>query len=63
MKRYRNFIQIALACMTFAFISCDDWLETDVPSARPTKDFYQTPIQAEQALLGIYNGLLPLPEE
>lgn len=62
MKNYKNFIQIALACMAFAFISCDDWLETDVPSARPTKDFYQTPVQAEQALLGIYNGLLPLPE-
>lgn len=42
--------------------SCEDWLDVTSPNDRATEDFFQTPTQAEQALLGIYNGLLPLPE-
>lgn len=51
-----------LCGLALTLSSCEDWLDVDSPSSRPVKDFYQTPVQAEQALLGVYNGLLPLPE-
>ena len=51
-----------LASTLFTTASCEDWLEVKSPTSRPTVDFFQTPVQAEQALLGIYNGLLPVPE-
>lgn len=50
------------ACMMLTAASCEDWLEVKSPTSRATQDFFKTPIQAEQALLGIYNGLLPIPE-
>lgn len=53
---------ILLAGALFTTTSCEDWLEVKSPTSRATEDFFQTPIQAEQALLGIYNGLLPVPE-
>ena len=53
---------ILLASTLFTTASCEDWLEVKSPTSRPTVDFFQTPVQAEQALLGIYNGLLPVPE-
>lgn len=40
--------------------SCNDFLDVDPPSSRPTGNFYDTPSQCEQALIGIYNGLMPL---
>lgn len=48
--------------MLLTATSCEDWLEVKSPTARSTQDFFQTPTQAEQALLGVYNGLLPVPE-
>lgn len=63
MKTYQTlFYSICMCVMTLATISCDDWLEVKSPANRTTNAFYQTPVQAEQALLGIYNGLLPLPQ-
>lgn len=51
-----------IAAATTMLTACNEWLDVDVSSTRLTKDFYQSPTQAEQALLGVYNGLLPLPE-
>ena len=45
---------ILLAGALFTTTSCEDWLEVKSPTSRATEDFFQTPIQAEQALLGIY---------
>ena len=42
-----------LASTLFTTASCEDWLEVKSPTSRPTVDFFQTPVQAEQALLGI----------
>ncbi len=61
MKTYL-FRTLLLAGMLAVCTSCDDWLEIKSPASRTIKDFFKTPNQAEQALLGIYNGLLPLPE-
>ncbi len=58
MKKY-NIISLLLLLVT-GFTSCEDFLEVEPPSARPTGKFYETPAQCEQALTGIYNGLLPL---
>lgn len=53
---------VLLAATALTTTSCEDWLDVTSPNDRATKDFFQTPIQAEQSLLGIYNGLLPIPE-
>ncbi len=42
------------------FSSCNDWLDVEPVDARTTQNFYETPSQMEQALTGVYNGLLPL---
>lgn len=63
MATYKTFFcKILLIAVALTVVSCDDWLEIESPASRTTKDFYKTTNQAEQALLGIYNGLLPLPE-
>ena len=50
-----------LCGLALALSSCEDWLDVDSPSSRPAKDFYQTPVQAEQALhpeaLSIFPGM------
>lgn len=53
---------IITAFAALALTSCNDFLDVDPPSTRPVSDFYESPVQCEQALAGIYNGLLPLPE-
>ncbi len=53
---------LASAALLLLLTACDSWLDVDSPSSRTSEDFYQTPKQAEQALLGIYNGLLPVSE-
>lgn len=40
--------------------SCSEWLDYEPDSNRTTDNFYKTPYQMEQALNGVYNGLLPL---
>lgn len=63
MKLNKLFLQIFMVIgLCVGFSSCDSWLEVESPSSRPTKSFFKTPTQAEQALLGIYNALLPIPE-
>lgn len=42
--------------------SCEDWLDVTPVDTRTSENFYKTPSQSEQALIGIYNGLMPLSE-
>lgn len=46
--------------MGLLFSSCSDWLDVTPVDTRTTENFYTTPSQMEQALIGVYNGLLPL---
>ena len=50
-----------LASTLFTTASCEDWLEVKSPTSRPTVDFFQTPVQAEQALLGILTACCLFP--
>jgi len=52
---------IFMIAAAFAAVSCAGWLEVEPISNIPTDGFYMTPTEAEQALLGVYNGLLPIP--
>lgn len=56
-KLFSIVIAVLLCCS-----SCEDFLDVESPTSRQTDKFYSTPNQCEQALLGIYNGLLPLAE-
>ena len=51
---------VALLCMSAS--SCAEWLDVEPVGNIPTDSFYRTPVEAEQALIGVYNGLLPIPE-
>ncbi len=63
MKTYRTILRSFLFVGVVAVCSsCNDWLEVKSPANRTIKEFFKTPNQAEQALLGIYSGLLPIPE-
>lgn len=58
MKKYIYILIIILIAL--GTVSCEDFLDVKSPSSRPTGEFYDTPIQCEQALTGIYSGLRPL---
>ena len=60
MKNYKIFSLLIVAAL--GLTSCNDFLDVKSPSERPTENFYQSPAQCEQALTGIYNGLMPLSE-
>lgn len=60
MKKIENIAVIMLSCLTLC--ACQDWLDTDPVGNVPTEDFYKTPKEAEQALIGVYSGLLPVAE-
>ncbi len=60
MKKNIYFIVVLLSTSVL-FNGCKDWLNVAPEDTRVTENFYQTPYQAQQALYGIYNGLLPLP--
>lgn len=60
MKLYNYFIQICLVA-SLVLTSCDDWLGVESENTQTIDSFYKTPGQMDQALNGIYNGLLPLP--
>lgn len=63
MKTYQSLFRIILwNGFAVALVACEGWLDVKSPAARATNDFFKTPVQAEQALLGVYNGLLPLSE-
>ena len=53
---------LALTLVACGASSCNDFLDVDPPSARLSSDFYESAVQCEQALTGIYNGLMPLSE-
>lgn len=52
----------SIAALGLLCSACEDVLDVDAENTRDTDSFFQTPAQMEQALMGIYNGLLPLPE-
>lgn len=52
----------ASATALLLICSCSNWLDVDPVSNIPSDDFYKTPTETEQALLGVYSGLLPIPE-
>ena len=56
------FVIYVLFAVGILLTGCNDFLDVKSPGNRVTEDFYETPIQCEQALNGIYNGLMPLPE-
>lgn len=63
MKRIKYITRILLAAtLLLPLHSCNDWLEVEIKTNQTTDNFYSTPSELEQALLGIYNGLLPLAE-
>lgn len=57
MKRIKLFFSIIAA---IAFVSCSDYLEVKPNNALSTDNFYQTEEQMDQALTGIYSGLMPI---
>ena len=59
MKLYQYILSGAMS-MGLLFSSCSDWLDVTPVDTRTTENFYTTPSQMEQALIGVYNGLLPL---
>ena len=61
MKLYKYLISGGLA-LTLALSSCESWLEVEPNDTRTTDYFYSTPGEMEQALIGIYNGLLPISD-
>lgn len=52
--------QLYFFIILLSLTSCSDWLDFEPESNRTTDNFYKTPYQMEQALNGVYNGLLPL---
>lgn len=60
--KFNKIIFSLLIGSAFAITACDDFLDVQSPSERPTENFYSSPAQCEQALTGIYNGLMPLSE-
>ena len=61
MKLYK-YILTGVVCLGSLFSSCNDWLEVDPLNTHATDYYYTTPKEMEQALIGIYNGLLPVSE-
>ena len=57
MKLYQYILSGAMS-MGLLFSSCSDWLDVTPVDTRTTENFYTTPSQMEQALIGVYNGLL-----
>lgn len=61
MKLYKYLISGGLA-LTLSLSSCESWLEVEPNDTRTTDYFYSTPSEMEQAIIGIYNGLLPISD-
>ena len=53
---------ILFVTLSVSVASCSGWLNVEPVSNIPADGFYKTPTEAEQALIGVYNGLLPIPE-
>lgn len=61
MKLYKYILSSTIS-LGLLISSCSDWLDVTPADNRTTENFYTTPSQMEQALMGIYNGLFPLAE-
>lgn len=59
MKLYKYLISGGLT-LILSLSSCESWLEVEPNDTRTTDYFYSSPSEMEQALIGIYNGLLPI---
>ena len=59
MKKFIQY-QIILLSAVLTLTACDEWLEVTPPSNISTENFYTNATEAEQALYGVYNGLMPL---
>lgn len=60
--KWSDYIKCGILGLGLSLTSCEDWLLVEPENVRSTNYFYSTPSEMEQALSGIYNGLLPLPE-
>lgn len=61
MKLYKYILSSTIS-LGLLISSCSNWLDVTPADNRTTENFYTTPSQMEQALMGIYNGLFPLAE-
>lgn len=59
MKRL-NYIISGLLSISISLSSCDEFLNVEPSDARTIQYFYTNPKEAQQALMGVYNGLLPI---
>ena len=59
MKRL-NYIISGLLSLSISLSSCDEFLNVEPSDARTIQYFYTNPKEAQQALMGVYNGLLPI---
>nr|WP_044656809.1 RagB/SusD family nutrient uptake outer membrane protein [Bacteroides acidifaciens] len=60
--KIHNYIISAVFVLSSFLSSCSDWLEVEPLNTRSINYFYTTPSEMEQALMGVYNGLLPMSE-
>lgn len=60
--KIHNYIISAVFVLGSFLSSCSDWLEVEPLNTRSINYFYTTPSEMEQALMGVYNGLLPMSE-
>lgn len=58
--KHKLFIVCGLFSSSLYLSSCNDFLEVKPLDSRTIEYFYSKPVEAQQALIGIYNGLLPL---
>lgn len=55
-----NYILAGWMAISLSLTSCDDFLDVKSTDSRTSQYFYSTPKEAQQALMGVYNGLLPI---
>ena len=55
-----DYIISVLLVIGITFSSCDKWLTVEPSDSRTIQYFYKNPKEMEQALMGVYNGLLPI---
>ena len=60
MKKINIYIAGGLIAAGLCLSSCDDYLEVEPQDSRTIEYFYSTPAEAQQSLMGIYNGLMPV---
>lgn len=58
--KINTYFAVGLMSCMLSLASCSDFLDVKSTDTQTTTSFYQTEGQIEQALTGIYNGLLPM---